>query len=290
MTPRGEQEVQVRRFLLGQLDESEQQWVEETLMVDTNFREQVLLGEETLIEDYVDGALSPGEKKAFESYFAASIQQRHKVKIAKLLNTYELPNAPHVEATAVARVSRWQSWPIGFMGRNRALVFTCVAAALLSIIAFGVFQGVRLWRESRLQIEARQQKLQIERELTQLSNTPAQDLNTLTFALALAPVALRNANDASTLSLPVASEILELRLILSGDTYPRYLVGLNRIGGAETYRIQGLNAQQTANGQAVVVRIPARLLNPGDYKLSLIGIAADGTETRGGEYVFHAGS
>jgi hypothetical protein len=290
MTPRGEQEVQVRRFLLGQLDESEQQRVEETLMVDTDYREQILLAEEILIEDYLDGVLPAEEQKAFETHFVASAQQRRKVKLARLLNTFDSSNLQHSDHSAAPRPLRRQSWPMTRMVRDHAVMFGCVAAALLLILGFGVFQSQRLWRETRQQDAAQQRKLQIERELTQLSSAAPQDLPASTLALVLAPVALRDPNAASTVSMPFSAEIIELRLILSGNPYSRYMVGLSRIGGTETYRVDGLNAQPAANGQAVVVRIPSRLLSPGDYKLGLIGIAPNGNKCDAGEYVLHVGS
>lgn len=286
MNLRGKQEVQVRRFLLGQLEENERQQVEETLMVDTGYREQVLLVEESLIEDYVDGILPADEQKAFETYFVASTQQRRRVKIARLLNTYSFPDLTDSDPPPAPPPSLPRRWPIGLVVRNHPVVFTSVVVASLLLILLGVFQGIRLWRENAQYIEARQRKLEIEQELARLSNTPANQLTTPTFPLALVPGALRDANNASTLSMPFTSEIIELRLILTGNVYPRYAVELNRVGGEETYRIDGLNGQQTGSGMAVVVRIPSRLLSRGDYKLSLIGIAPNGNKTKIGEYVF----
>lgn len=281
-----EQEKQFRRFLLGQLPHQERQRVEETLMVDSDYREQVLLVEETLIEDYLDGVLPADEQKAFETYFLTSAQQRRKVKIARLLHSFDPDDVPESERPEPPPPAPPRPWSRNLTVRNHPVVFTSLVAALLLLIAFAVFQGVRLWRESSERIAAAKQKLEIERELTQLSNTPAQAVSASTFPLALAPVALRDANEASTLSLPVAAEIVELRLILGREVHAGYRVELSRIGGEETYRIEALHAQTTANGQAVVVRVPSRLLSRGDYKLSLIGIANHGNRTDAGEYLF----
>lgn len=281
-----EQEKQFRRFLLGQLAHQERQRVEERLMVDSDYREQVLLVEETLIEDYLDGVLPADEQKAFETYFLTSAQQRRKVKIARLLHSFDPDDIPVSERPKPPPPAPPRRWSRNLTVRNHPVVFTSIVAALLLLIAFAVFQGIGLWRESSERIAAAKQKLEIERELRQLSNTPVQALSASTFPLALAPVALRDANEPSTLSLPVAAEIVELRLILGRDVHPGYRVELSRIGGEETYRIEALHAQTTANGQAVVVRVPSRLLSRGDYKLSLIGIANDGKRTDAGEYLF----
>jgi hypothetical protein len=281
MNSRDEQEVRVRRFLLGQLEKNERERVEQTLMVDMDYGEQVLLIEETLIEDYLDGALPAEERQAFETYFLASSQQRRKVKVATLLNTYgarelsvfdqPITPAPHHRRSINLLIGSHPVW------------FTSITALLLLILAIGVFEAIRSRRES---IEADQRKLDIERELTQLSNSRAQDLTASMFALALAPVALRDGEDLPALSMPFAAEIIELRLLLGGDSYLRYTVELSSSGGAVTFTLAGLSPQSTSDGEAVVVRIPSRFLGRGDYKLSLIGISNHGRGSYTGEYLF----
>jgi hypothetical protein len=173
--------------------------------------------------------------------------------------------------------------------RNHPVVFTSLAAVSLLIITLGVFQGIRIWRERTESLEAtKQQRLDLERELIRLNGTPTQ--SAIASTLVLAPVALRNVNDAATLPIPLPAEIIEVRLILSGNIYASYIVEFSKIGATEKFTVENLHAQSMTGGQVVVVRLPSRMLNRGDYRLSLIGLADDRKRAGAGEYQFHVGS
>ena len=79
------------------------------------------------------------------------------------------------------------------------------------------------------------------------------------------------------------SGVVELQLLLraaaddkSYKSYKNYQVTLQRVGGLSQYSIPALRAADTPAGLAVTVRIPARLLTPGTYRLKLSGLGADG--------------
>jgi hypothetical protein len=168
--------------------------------------------------------------------------------------------------------------------KKNAVVFTSIAAVMLLIIGFGAWQGIRFWRESN---ETARRISEIERELSKLNSSPVE---ASTYPLVLAPVSTRDANYASTLSMPFSAQIVELRLIVTGTIQLHYTAELSKIGTTERYRVDGLHAQATENGQAVAVRIPSRLLTRGDYRLSLQGTADDGRKKSAGEYNFQVRS
>lgn len=62
------QELEVRCFLLGQLDEYECGRIEERVMVNAHVGEG-------LIEDYLDGMLDPADQKSIRKHFVATGQQ-----------------------------------------------------------------------------------------------------------------------------------------------------------------------------------------------------------------------
>lgn len=275
MNESGDQERQVRRFLLGQLEEDERQRVEENLIVDDQYREQVLLAEETLIEDYLDEILSKDDYKAFETCFGATAQLRRKVEIASVLRTYGSPRVRDADQSQPP-ASPPKRWSYRLVIKNRPVVFTSIAVAMLLIIGLGTWQGARFWQERK-----------IESELSRLNSSTVE---ASTFPLALAPLSTRNLNDASTLSMPFSAQIIELRLILTGTIQLHYTVELSKLGTNDKYRIDGLQARATENGQAVVVKIPSHLLTPGAYRLSLQWTADDGRKTDVGEYNFQVHS
>lgn len=284
----GEDEKQVRRFLLGKLTEEEQQQVEENVVVDPEYRERVLIAEEDLIEDYLDGTLATEERERFEKNFSASHQQRLRVRIARLLGHYPTkkfktrlerkPPAPKLPTST-------RRWPIGFSLRN-PWVFLPLAAVLLIVVALGVSNGIRVWRENNQRLEAEKQRLEVERELAQLNSPSNPDLHTSIFSVALPPVTVRGANGSARVSTAASVEIIEFQLILGASAYSSYTAELTKTGASERFTIPNLHAQSTSSGQAVAVRIPARLLTRGDYKLALVGVTDDGKMVDAGEYHF----
>ncbi|HKU76914.1 MAG TPA: hypothetical protein VJR02_23590 [Pyrinomonadaceae bacterium] len=280
MTYSSEQDRHARQFLLGELEEHERQQLEKRLMVNAEYQEQMLLAEETLIEDYLNGILPAEQRKEFENNFLASNLQSRRVRVLRLLANYETRKGPNSDQPQPTP-SGTRRWSIGFGNRTRAVVFTCLVAASLLIIGLAVSQIFQNRRET--------QRAGIERELAQLNSTP--ELTVSPFVVVLAPVSLRDTNDSATLAIPLTAEVVEIRLVIGGQNVnTNYAAELTRTGTAEIFNVDGLRAQSTANGQAVVVRFPSRLLNRGDYRLSLIRIANDGRKTVIGEYLFAVGS
>src|SRR5437588_796289 len=81
-------EALIRRFLLDELTEDERQQIEELFITDGDYRERVLIAEDDLIEDYLEGALSAAERERFLSHYLITPQQRRKLRIAKSIKKY----------------------------------------------------------------------------------------------------------------------------------------------------------------------------------------------------------
>ena len=58
------------------------------LMLDDDYFEEILMQEEELIQDYVDGHLSADERQKFEKHFFISEERRRKIEFAKVLQRY----------------------------------------------------------------------------------------------------------------------------------------------------------------------------------------------------------
>lgn len=279
MNDLSEQDRYARQFLLGQLEGHERQQLEQRLMANMEYQEQMLLAEETLIEDYLGGLLRAEQREQFESRFLVSNPQRRRVSVVRLLSNYGTHKVSCLDQPQQPDLSRPGRWLIGF--GNRAIVFTCLVAGVLLIIGLAVSFIIQSRRDTT-------QRSEIERELVQLNGTP--NINASTFPVVLAPVALRDSNDSSTLPIPLPAEFIEVRMIIRQDVTPSYTAELSKSGTAVTFTVTGLQAQSTANGQAVVLRLPSRLLSRGDYKVFLLGVANDGRRTVIGDYRFDVGS
>lgn len=82
-------EAHLRKYLLGVLNEAEQQAIEERLMTDRAFFDLLHIAEDELIDDYLElGALSTDERGRFENFFIAIPGRRRKLNFAMALRGY----------------------------------------------------------------------------------------------------------------------------------------------------------------------------------------------------------
>jgi CHAT domain-containing protein len=72
-------------YLLGRLPDDERNKVEERLLTDLEFYDRVALEEDALVEQYVFGELTEGERTAFESTFLMTPEGRQQVDLARAL-------------------------------------------------------------------------------------------------------------------------------------------------------------------------------------------------------------
>ena len=120
-----EKALDLRLWLLGLLPEQDSRSLEERLITDSEFYEELFIVEEELIDDYIAGRLSADERSAFESYFMNSPERQEQFRIANALRVYiDDTKKSEVPAAVVMSQSR-SSWPFASMG--------LVAAALVVV-------------------------------------------------------------------------------------------------------------------------------------------------------------
>lgn len=80
-------EIKLRQYLLGKLDDREEledAWSRELLFND-ELSDQAEAIEDEIIEEYLDGTLDPGDRKAVEEYFMRPPERLKKLQFARLL-------------------------------------------------------------------------------------------------------------------------------------------------------------------------------------------------------------
>ena len=126
MAPEFQDDKTIMRYLLGELPEAEQAQLEEHAFSDAGYLEQVTAVEKDLIDEYVRGELSGGEKEAFEPRFFASAERRRQVEFARAFG--QVTN----EASRNERPAAISSWWNSFRRRsNLAVSFSLAAVALI---------------------------------------------------------------------------------------------------------------------------------------------------------------
>lgn len=287
MKENGHEESEMRRFLLDKVDEDARSRLEERFVVDSAFRERVLIAEDELVEDYLDGRLDGEEQQRFKQHLARTPEQRRKIRLTEVLQSGVLANESLREPAAVAFTSPARRHEVARPFWRRPLILVPVAAGLLVVLFFGILQGVRSLRLRNQQIEAENRRRALENELTKLNSPELRGRPTPSaISVTLAPATTRGPHQLMKISVPAGIEILELRLALTSVPREEYRAELRQLGSNVSFQIPYLTAEQTSAGMSVVVRLPAVHLDRGDYLLTL---TSDSSTELPVEYQFHFG-
>ncbi|HYE72091.1 MAG TPA: tetratricopeptide repeat protein, partial [Blastocatellia bacterium] len=130
------EEKLIRKYLLGTLAESEEQKIEEEILRNSDFAEQVLLIEDELIEDYARCALGVQEHEQFERYFLTTPRRRQKLALMHGLSKYASTKSKKLAAKQTASSQKpnrlrhlyQPSWKIG------------IYAVVIALVAVGAWQ------------------------------------------------------------------------------------------------------------------------------------------------------
>jgi CHAT domain-containing protein/tetratricopeptide (TPR) repeat protein len=147
-------EGHLRKYLLGELNEAEQQAVEERLMTESELFALLPVVEDELIEDYLGELLSSDERGKFESFFVSTPERRRKLSFAMALRRYvtgegvaeapavEAPTLETVTANPSPRISTGASSTTGATWWNRSFSTPYLSMAAAAVIVVGI---VGIW-------------------------------------------------------------------------------------------------------------------------------------------------
>lgn len=294
-----EQKDQLRRYLLGELSEREQQEMERECSINDALGEALDAAENDLMDDYVCEELSAEQRAQFESHFLDSPERETRVEIARMLMSSKIrdqvPTGPLVEEKPQA--GKWKalfSLAAGF----------AAAAATVAIVFFLVQnQQLRnelaLTKSAQLELQKRLDKLQQEEARlsspaqTQLEHPPEAPI----VSLMLSPGLLRNGGNhqTSVLSLPkgASTAVLMLRLDptnpgISVETkHSYYDVVLETVEGSKLQTLRALSSQPAPDGGKIVsAHFPSQQLRDGDYIVTLLLRSPGGERKEVASYSF----
>lgn len=276
----------IRQYLLGGLSETEQRRIEELFIQDADYRENVLITEDELVEDYLEGALTEQERQKFVAHFLATPQQKQKLRLAMSLKRYASGDtgtglSPAGGDAASGRDKRRIS--LHWLKLRNPFTVLPLAAALLILLVFGAGRLVEMRRLSREREQEQSRRAEVERELA-AANAPGFTPGGQVYPFVLSPISVRGGPGGGSAAPPADATVVELLLVLMGDARPSYRVLLQKVGEPGAFAVGNLRAVDTPTGQAVSVKIPARLLPRGHYQLQLLSVNADGQAEPVGDY------
>jgi hypothetical protein len=108
MTPTQEIQQRLRHYLLGQLADSARDDVEQNILVNEELFAELLIVEDELADEYVDGRLSQADRANFESHFLATPERQQNLRFARALNRYVTTHSDRREPVP----GFWNSWPL----------------------------------------------------------------------------------------------------------------------------------------------------------------------------------
>ena len=269
MEPHTQHQDDLRLYLLGLLPPERQTPLEERLFTDAGFYEELLITEDELVDEYLAGGLTAGERGLLEARLAEVPERGRQLRFAGALRRYvaaraEAPVGVGVESSLEAGVeSSGAGEPageaarpgvrpepgagfLGWLRLRRPVLAVAAALLLISAVTWVVVRSVRP-REPRA-----------------------------VFAAQLTPGGVTRAGgDVQQLVVPAGTGELRLELRLAARDHQTYRATLLDAEGATLHTADRLAPQVSADGAPVVVlTVPAHDAPPGDYQLRLTGLNA----------------
>lgn len=244
-----DQENEIRRYLFGQMAEADEESLELRLLTEPAFVEEFDTVVDEVTDQYVREELTDGERRGVEESYLSTPEGRQKVRF-----TSELLERAAAERGAAAEVGA-----PGFFDRVRAfwqvqsLRVAAITAAVV-IIAAGVY----------------------------LISFPSKDYAMLSLAISSA----KRGEGPAPSKVKIESGVPGVEVTLAIPEQAK---------GASDYRatLVGDGPEQALDidkrdEQTLTIKIPASLLNRGQYAINLSRINPDGSETRiPGSYYFN---
>lgn len=256
----------IRQYLLGELDEPEREQLEQRVITNPEYKEQVLITEEELLEEFVNGTLSPRELESFTRMYSSSPAQRRKVKVAQALNRYASEHMPVVQPMA------HRSWARSlielFSAKSRFHQLSLAAFILLlaigSVLVYWLITHV--WRADYY-------------ALVQLNQSTSEILqpNSSVISVSLPPLSFRGTGVPKTVTTSKQIQTVQLRLPDPSNGTLTFRAVLKDHDDTEVFTLGDLRARQIDQQWVLVLQIPARMLKTQDYQLEISEKRADGT-------------
>lgn len=264
----------IRRYLLNRLDEEGREWFEERFVTDPAFREMALVIEDELIEDYLDGFLRADEREDFVGRYLSAPRQLEELKLSQALREYATQEAEGALDGQRIVTTRGRQKVINLLLGKRWL--PALAFVLLIALAVG-WSLAGGWRWGHQQAALNAEVALLNRQSSDGGST--QDVP-LTSTLS------RAAGEGQKVTVTSGVKTVQLLLNLPGRRPQIYEATLRVNDGPEVFTIGGLHAEDAGGGRLLKLKVPARLLTPEDYVLSVRGGDAPGQAEDVAEYFF----
>ena len=305
-------DADIRAYILGKSPAEETDQLDELSFADQH-AERIGAVEHEIIDDYVSGRLSPEEKSAFESSYMASAIRRERVEFAKAFADYS-ERTRSVAEPSPARSSIFDLF------RQRLFVLQFGAVAMLLILGAAAWL---IFRETPPTValndptnvapsETRSNESQSTTPTSPAptpsdeTQTPSSNVNAAPSRQTVTPTprpprpkveqprlavfvltpALRSSS-FQQVEIPAGAATVEFQLRLeTDDPGPLSVEIIDLRNSNSVWSAKNLSARKGRSGSTASIRIPSRVLNKGEYQVSLSKNTKDGKSEKIGDYFF----
>lgn len=268
-----EEREAIRRYLLGSAPEAELTELEERILSDDNFYEELLIAEDELIDQYLLGALSGPERNGFVSHFLITDERQEKLRFSTTLRKYldaegesaVLSESPGLVPAGGHSTQREWFFSLFPVTGHPALRLSLAAISLLLVLGVS-WIVLTNW----------------------LSNEKASDKPQSLFIATLSPGLTRDVGETTKISIPPDKDMVRLRLQLelSSNGYQSYSAELKTSENSTLLSRDKLQPEVKDAHRVVNLDVPAQILKGGDYQVRLGGVGESGATEPVGRYPF----
>jgi len=273
-----EEKDNLRKYLLHELAEAEQEQIEIRLLRDRGFGRSLEIAQDELIDDFVNASLSDHEKDRFQKHYLITSERQRKLGFATALDKYVTDSGGARKAAAFEKLLTFVY----------AKPFNAAFAAVGLFLIFGAGL-LTVWRIQHAGYRDRQQEFaRVNRraETDSISYSQLRQDSEKTRVLSLRQNVVREDGDSRKVEINAGVTLVRLLLEVETGSYQSFNGTLQTARGDDLASVENLSARDVDGTQFVVINVPAELLTSGDYQLRLTGTRNDGQATDIGLYPF----
>jgi len=286
------------RYLLGELDEKEQEGIEERYISDPAFFDQLLAVEDDLIDAYAEGGLQQEQRARFENHFLRSPERKTRVGFAEAWMSYVAGQSAGAEKPSVVKGKGFLSFLRGAASPSPLLA---AAVVLITILAAGLTLEILRLRSKveRTELETatlQRQNEDLERQVNEAKNRSLElagrlekeqtdsglqktdrvdQVSSEIVSFFLVPGLVRGNGETRKNVIPPGARLVNLNLSFENSQYGSYDVSITTVDGRETWRKNDIKPQSRSAGKSITVRVPAGSFATNDYIVNLIEMGSN---------------
>lgn len=258
--------LKLKKYLLGTLEEKASEEISLRIIDDGSFEDEMVIAENALIEDFLEGSLSADEIKLFHSNLLICDDRKSQLEEIALLKNYARRSLQEKNIAANDEDSSSGLWeklktifPFGLNPQTAILTILIVCA--LAGIAWRVIlydSGVEL--------------TQLEKEFSVINQ---KDLGSAPEFAGLTSIGLiqgtfRDSNTTGKLELAKLTDVIIFRLALPFEAAEKEVLKAQVVKNQETIFTQNeARIYKNQSGQRVLLAVPKSILQKGQFQIKL---------------------